>query len=75
MNDTDLNNTNVILKLILGNAMIKKTIPNDELTFSSICNKVLIFFSVKITTNDEFSLTYKDNGRFLYEVFAYIFKN
>jgi hypothetical protein len=44
MNDTDLNK-NVILKLILGNSIIKKTIPNDELTFSSICNKVLIYFS------------------------------
>ena len=74
MNDTDLNN-NVILKLILGNSIIKKTIPNDELTFSSICNKVLMFFSDKITTNDEFSLTYEDNGRFLYKFFAYIFKN
>ena len=74
MNDTDLNK-NVILKLILGNSIIKKTIPNDELTFSSICNKVLIFFSDKITTHDEFSLKYKDNGRFLYKFFAYIFKN
>jgi hypothetical protein len=70
MNDTDLNK-NVILKVILGNSIIKKTIPNDELTFSSICNKVLIFFSDKITTNDELSLKYKDNGRFLYKFFAY----